>query len=323
MSLSLCQRPACVAFLDDDDAYLEMLAMVIPASWQMECFARSTVFLERLREEPELWETDTCKQQQIVDRWRQGQPLVPQILRYWAEEPQRLALCSVAAVDYSMPGMDGLQVLAQLPNWVGSRVLLTGQADEQVAVSAFNRSLIDLYLPKQTPNMARALMAAIEAMLGRPNPRHQQIWRSTLTSEQNALLLRDGVAAQLDAVLRAQWVEYIFIGQPFGVIGQDRDGNLGWLQLETTSGLADLAELARAQNAPASLVRAIENGEQLVDLEVAQCLGYGDTFRTTPTRTFGSNGKLIGGLFSIAPVHTHNTPYAQVLQVRSARHIQA
>ena len=40
-----------------------------------------------------------------------------------------------------MPAMNGLQVLGELVNWSGSRVLLTGRADEQIAVSAFNAGL--------------------------------------------------------------------------------------------------------------------------------------------------------------------------------------
>ena len=91
-------------------------------------------------------------------------------------------------LDTSMPTMDGLEALSELVEWPGSRVLLTGQADEQIAVRAFNRGLIDQFIPKQSPDIAGTLVAAVNHLLTTPNARHAQIWRAALTPEQNALL---------------------------------------------------------------------------------------------------------------------------------------
>ncbi|QJW85133.1 response regulator [Ramlibacter terrae] len=103
-----------------------------------------------------------------------GQAAHPADLGYWSKYTERYALSRVCVVDFSMPGMDGLQALAELGDWPGSRVLLTGQADEQVAVRAFNRGLIDQFIPKQTQDISRRLIEAVEKLLFDAHPRHAQ-----------------------------------------------------------------------------------------------------------------------------------------------------
>mgnify|MGYP006206319695 CR=1 FL=1 len=141
LTISLFQRPGSILFLDDDPDYLDMLGMVVPPNWQVELFSRPSGFAERMRQEPARWEADAAAQLHMLDRWRQGQPLMPQILDYWANTPSRYQLAKACVIDYAMPGTNGLHVLETLLDWPGSRVLLTGQADEQVAVKAFNSGL--------------------------------------------------------------------------------------------------------------------------------------------------------------------------------------
>jgi CheY-like chemotaxis protein len=247
MSFALFQRPGTVVFLDDDPDYLEMLALVLPRHWHLKLFLRPHDCINYLQQEPPFWEADAWNQQQLVEHWREGKPLIPQLLGYWSKYTERYALTRVCVVDYSMPAMDGLQVLGELVDWPGSRVLLTGQADEQVAVNAFNRGLIDQFIAKQTPDISHRLIDAVENLMAAPNPRHSQIWRATLTPQQNALLRVPSIGRDLTDFVSKRWVEHVVIGDPFGVLGMDADGQVSWLQLEPVSGLEDLAVLAQAE----------------------------------------------------------------------------
>ena len=123
MSFPLFHRPGAVVFLDDDPDYLEMLALVLPRQWHVELFVRPLECINYLQQEPPFWEADAWNQQQLVEHWRAGKPLIPQILGYWSKYTERFALTRVCVVDYSMPGMDGLQALGELLDWPGSRVV--------------------------------------------------------------------------------------------------------------------------------------------------------------------------------------------------------
>jgi CheY-like chemotaxis protein len=323
MSFPLFHRPGTVAFLDDDPDYLEMLALVLPRNWHIRLFMRPSDCIAHLLQEPPFWEADAWNQQQLIGLWREGKPLIPQILAYWSRYTERYALTRVCVVDFSMPGMDGLQVLSELADWPGARVLLTGQADEQVAVRAFNRGLIDQFIPKQTQDISRRLIEAVERLLFTAHARHAQVWRSTLTPEQSALLRAPGVDHWLTACCAKHWVEHVVIGAPFGVLGMDAAGKITWLQLETRQGLQALAELAVVAGVPAAGVEQIRSGTHLADIELRQALSSSQPPALVEATAIGE-GDLLGALF---PVEAPNGPdpdnsYSRWLARQPKRHVQ-
>jgi CheY-like chemotaxis protein len=303
MSFPLFHRPGTIVFLDDDPDYLEMLALVLPRHWHVKLFLRPVECINYLQQEPPFWEADAWNQQQLIAHWREGKPLIPQILAYWSKYTERYALTRVCVVDYSMPAMDGLQALGELVDWPGSRVLLTGQADEQVAVRAFNRGLIDQFIAKQTPDISRRLIEAVEHLLATPNARHAQTWRVTLTPEQNALLRIPSVSRDLASFAAKRWVEHVVIGDPFGVLGMDATGNVSWLQLETVEGLKALAELAELEGVTPSGLEDIRAGRRLADFELRQALGRAQPVGLNAAFAVGQDESLLGALFTVDPAH--------------------
>jgi CheY-like chemotaxis protein len=324
MSFPLFHRPGSIVFLDDDPDYLEMLALVLPRQWHVRLFVRPLECISFLQQEPPFWEADAWHQQQLVDQWRSGKPLIPQVLGYWSKYTERFALTRVCVFDYSMPAMDGLTALGELVDWPGSRVLLTGQADEQVAVRAFNRGLIDQFIAKQSPDISRHLIDAVAHLLATPNARHAQIWRTTLTPEQNAVLRNATVRRDLAAFASSRWVEHVVIGDPFGVLGMDAQGNVSWLQLETREGLSALAELAEIEGVAPEAVDGIRAGQQLVDLELRQSLGRPAPPQLNAAFTIGEEGRLLGAVFPVDPVYGPDpaNSYLQWLARQERRAVQ-
>jgi CheY-like chemotaxis protein len=303
MSFPLFHRPGTVVFLDDDPDYLEMLALVLPRNWHVKLFLRPHECINYLQQEPPFWEADAWNQQQLVDQWRAGKPLIPQVLGYWSKYTERFALTRVCVFDYSMPAMDGLTALGELVEWPGSRVLLTGQADEQVAVRAFNRGLIDQFIAKQTPDISRRLIESVEHLLSTPNARHAQIWRATLSPEQNALLRIASVARDLGAFAAKRWVEHVAIGDPFGVLGMDAKGHVSWLQLETRDGLQALAELAEIEGVAAADRDDLRHGRKLANLELRQAFGRSDPVQLNAAFTLGEEANLLAAEFDVDASH--------------------
>lgn len=300
MSFTLVSHPGGMVFLDDDAQYLQTLAWVLPAQWHAEFFLRTGNCLQYLQEQTAHWEARAWAQQRMVERWREGSPLIPQVLAYWAQTPPEWqALTQVCAFDYLMPGLNGLQALAQLGSWQGARALLTGQADEQVAVKAFNQGLIECFIPKQLNDDPQHLIQSLRQLMLRPHPRLEQIWRSTLTAAQDALLRHAKVQADLASYAQQHWVAHVVIGQPWGMLGLTDQGQATWLQLEQHADLPELAELAQAQGLDDSVCLALERGEQLVSLELQQALGEQASALAQPAFAVGES--LLGACFHIDP----------------------
>lgn len=323
LTLSLFHRPGSVLFLDDDTEYLEMLGMVLPGHWQVELFSRPAAFARRMAGEPARWEADAASQLHMIERWRQGQPLLPQVLRYWANHPQRHQLGKTCVIDYAMPGTNGLEVLETLIDWPGSRVLLTGQADEQVAVQAFNHGLIDQFVPKQAPDITRLLMGALRKLGRAAHPRVNTLWRATLRPAQQSILQIPAVSQALQAYTERHWVEYVVLDQPFGLLGMDVEGRCHWLQLEPMSSLDELAELVGSAGLGLEMVRAVATGQRLAAIELHQQLGLRGPVRTAPTFAMGQDGTLTAALFTLgredlpAPIY----PYRHFLESQGDRAI--
>jgi CheY-like chemotaxis protein len=75
--------------------------------------------------------------------------------------PSRFSEISVVVVDYAMPGMDGLEFCRRMENSNIKKILLTGQADENMAISAFNEGLIHRYIKKSDVNVAELITKSI------------------------------------------------------------------------------------------------------------------------------------------------------------------
>ena len=303
MSFPLYRRPGAVVFLDDDLDYLEMLAEVMPMDWYVHLMLRPVACIEMLLEETAPRELDMWRHQEIIDRWREGAALILQILKYWREDGiARFTLAQVCVVDYSMPAMSGLKVLDELTPWSGSRILLTGRADEQLAVSAFNRGLIQQFIPKQSTEIRQCLTEAIQSLLHKPSLRHEQNWRATLSMQQNTFLTDPAIAAELEKLARTQgWVEHVVIGAPFGVLALDGAAQAMWLQLEPVDRLSELAEMAESQGWDTITVQQVRTGKKLIDLELQLALGTDQKARPREAFRLGADPEfLYAALFEIS-----------------------
>ncbi len=74
---------------------------------------------------------------------------------------KRFSEISVVVVDYAMPGMDGIEFCKRIEDTHIKKILLTGQADEKLAIEAFNEGLIDRYIKKSDPDVANLIAKGI------------------------------------------------------------------------------------------------------------------------------------------------------------------
>lgn len=304
MSLSLFRRPGSIIFLDDDREYLEMLKMLLPVQWHVLLHLSAKQVIEHVATDAPAWERDLWRQQEMVrcalqDTLDRPYALLPQILDYWASSPDRYAITSTVVTDYSMPEMDGLELLASLGRWDGARVLLTGQGDDQIAVAAFNRGLIDLYLRKESGDLLKGMVPSVRQVSMQALPRHENLWETLLSPLQQQVLRDPAICGALVEFTEKCFAEHVVLGRPFGILGLTPLGVPQWLQLEPVESL-ELAALAAADKGlPASVVAAVRAGQQLTAVEAGVTLPPDKL--VADAVNFGERGQLKGALFELGP----------------------
>lgn len=270
--LPLFHRPASVAILNQDAGVLQSLAGSLPRRWRLRTFMSPESFLNHLQQEPPRWEVDLWAQQDLIAQWHAGTALIPLVLRYWMSHPQRHHFTSVAAVDDRLAGHDAVDVLADLVAWPGHKVLMLGASDLEGAVRALNDGLVNAIALKNNFSLRSELLQVIAPLLCTPHARLQQLWYSTLKPQQLEALRKPGVAQDLYQYLHASFTEWVFLGDPFGVLALDARGAAYWLQLEFQDQLEELAELSEMAGMSSSDAALVRRGVTLSNLDLRRAL---------------------------------------------------
>jgi CheY-like chemotaxis protein len=291
-------RAGCVALLDDDPSFLEMLQSAVPRAWETRGYLSAVSCLNALQQEPPHWEAELWAHQELVSNWHRGETLITMVLRHWATRSSR-AFASVLVADQMMPGMTGLEALSELVDWPGRRVLLTGAFVEDFVVDAFNGGLIDRYLPKHDTHFLVDLIHTVEGLRCSTDWRMHQIWMGTLSQKQAMLLGEKGVADDLAPYLHENFREWVILGDPFGVLGLDPDGKVHWLQLERRDHLDQLAEISIACGMDQSTAARVRSGALLSNVQLRQALSMHGA-GAVPAFNLGEDGMLLVGVSSFS-----------------------
>lgn len=288
------QQATSVAVLSEDRQQREALVAALPPSARIEVFAEPLACVLQLREESAQWQKDAREQQLMVARWLKGEPLVPMVQRYLRQREERGPLVNVLAADLQLLMASGPEVLAELVDWPGHRIVLTDGATEGRQA---HRCLGDYFLDKASPDLPRALAKLVADLGSRPHPRTDGSWRATLNREQLHVLREASVAEDLGHYARQNFTEWVLLGDPFGILGRDRSsGALQFLQLELRSGLPRLARLAaRAGQAPEA-ISALRSGACLFDVDLRQSLCSEGTASVLPAFCVGYTGELLAAI---------------------------
>lgn len=174
-------------------------------------------------------------------------------------QPRRFMTPSVLVVDYSMPGMNGIEFCEAVRGLPCRKILLTGVADERVAIEAFNRGLIDRYVRKSDAHALDRLEAELTQL-------QEGYFLAQSESLRVLLALHDfsfvndpaicGLVRELGA--RHKIVEHYLYKTPPGFLMYDRDARPWLLAVETEQSMNAQFEIALDGGAPASLLEALE-----------------------------------------------------------------
>lgn len=195
-TIPLCMFPTKVLLIDDDVLSLKRLDVNLDNSrFTYQIFNDPDKALKFLNNDHKL---DSFAKRLIrqpdEDQWQHAK-LDVNVYDLMKEiyNPQRFESISTVVVDFSMPGMNGLEVCEKITDPSIQKILLTGEADEYLAIQAFNKGLIHQYIKKQDPNVLKAINQALAHSQHAYFSKVSQLMYDVATFSRTPTCLRDPV----------------------------------------------------------------------------------------------------------------------------------
>ncbi len=191
----------------------------------------------------------------------------PHILQHATQkryDPYRFAEPSVIVVDYSMPVMNGLELCSKISSPDVKKVLLTGVADEKVAVDALNSRLIDFYISKSEASLAPRLQTIISQLENRYFQDAHGWTRNSHIKSSHQYLFDSAFADYFeDLCEKLNIIEHYPSNAPQGFHLFDRYGKASFLGVYPRDRLADIVGQAAAICKDKRLIEQMHSGDFL------------------------------------------------------------
>lgn len=163
LKINLCYHPTTVVFVDDNKDYLEQLAIRFNELLPLHAFDDPVAALQYLnetyQEEPFIRRCIITPDEREFDHLASDVHM--KLIQNEILRSERFKEIAVVVVDYSMPGMNGIEFCKQIRNPNMLVILLTGEADNDLAIKEFNNGTIDKFIKKTTPNIREVLHTEI------------------------------------------------------------------------------------------------------------------------------------------------------------------
>lgn len=177
-----------------------------------------------------------------------------------AFDARRFYASAVVVVDYAMPQMSGLDFCRALKGLPCKKILFTGEADEMVAVDAFNKGLIDRYLKKSDAQVLDRLELEIAALECAYFVERSGTLKDLLVKHAYSFLSDTVFASLINELMRKHgFVESYLFPHPTGMLFLDANGKATLMVVETKASLIAHLECAQDYAAPTELLTVFRN----------------------------------------------------------------
>lgn len=264
LPLPIYQHPVLTVLVDDSQSYLDSITFQLDAKLACKTFTDTEAAINWIKAAYRHYRSDLMPpihvgyDDETSSLERRNATIDLNEIYFSVLNKQRHHTPAILVVDYAMPEMNGLQFCKALQGLPCKKILLTGQADERIAVEAFNHKLIDQFIRKNDPAAMDQLATAISYL--------KTIYFSQLTSTLKDLLTRHTYAFLADAAIAALaeqlcqqygFVEHYLFPNPAGILFVDAHGKPSLMVVETDTSLLAHYEIAELQNAPEEMLSAL------------------------------------------------------------------
>lgn len=264
-ALAPYHHPTTVVFIDDNESFLRTLDLELPGGWACKTFTDPQIALDFVQRQPNVPPLmDRCFSMQ---RRSPSEALIRLDLNLIEQEinhRDRFARVSVVVVDYAMPVINGLEFCAALTDPLLRKAMLTGVADEKIAVEAFNAGLIHRFIPKQNNTGINVILGFVDDLQQEYFSQYTARLKSTLAIDPPKFLTEPAIATYVEALMeREGLIEYYLVDDPPGLILLQANGKIWRLVALNEEEMRRQAQYAAEHKAPEPILSAMKKGAKL------------------------------------------------------------
>ncbi len=271
-SIPALYHPTTLVLVDDDLEYLATFSLTLSDQFKCQLFTDyqdAEQYLSLHNTWPESFKTRYL-QIDYQDLYRFSVNIEIAQIYQEAWNRQRFTRTAILIVDYDMPGTNGLELARRLKSKLPLKIiLLTGEADQQTAIDAFNRGEIDRFLLKSVPDCSERLAQFVHELQWDFFQELSTAVLEPLISQASHPLQDAHFHSLFHRILREQEItEFYLLDESGSFLLLNTEGQPTWLLVRTLADMElfyDMAEMEEP-DVPKAFLKALKHRKKIVFL---------------------------------------------------------
>ena len=181
--------------------------------------------------------------------------------------PQRFLQVSDILVDYNMPNMNGIDVCEKIKDTSIRKLIITGDMDISIAITAFNKGSISKFIPKQTEKLTQTLIDCIKTEKENYFKTHSTTILKILANDEYNCLENPHFIRLFKTICQEhETVEYYMVDDNGSFLLLNREGKPTWFVVRSVQALEDHIVFAEDSKAPKGIVDVLKQRVKLAFL---------------------------------------------------------
>jgi len=264
-------HPIKVVFLDDNRNFLDTLELEFSSQVNMSMFTNHDEALHMI---DSYSESDAIQSVHQLTNNINADTTTDRVVDFSINkmlsviyDQARFNTAAVVVVDYEMPNMNGIEFCKKLGNRNVFKIILTAQADKDIAIKAFNDGVIDKFILKTSENLYQELTTAIQELTMRYFKEFSRLITNSHDSSLKLVFESEAYQQLFQQVYsHSQAVEYYLIDNSGGFLFLDKNATPTWLIIRHITELDEQLSLLEGYDAQDSLISAIQGKEKILFL---------------------------------------------------------
>lgn len=268
-SILCIYHPTTAVFVDDSDTFLENMIFQLDPNVPYKAYQEPMEALEYIMENKSL-DTFPLK---FIHKGHAGD--LPESGIYSVDyqfstlyeevyNPNRFQNVSVAVIDYAMPRINGIELCQALQDTPIRKILLTGEADHNVAINAFNDGIIDKFIRKDQKSAGEMVNKAIFELQKLYFQERTILITGALNAEQPCFFQDPLYHSLFNTILSQTSACDVYLVESSGsFLFIEADKTPTWLLVKSREDLQEYLLVAQEYEASPQVIKSLEQGTKI------------------------------------------------------------